>query len=308
MSVPSFLPESPDAMRRSVAKVVCTRQIEIVSEGKTVAAIREITPDTTFYIVKENADSSTEVHLTLLGCWINKLTFFPSCNGRIMSVNPFAEDCEKLATLNADTLVNRTINHLDEMATKYKRRKAELDYYLKTHSVKDEGYTFIAEYAEEYADLRSKAEKQLELLYKLKNMKNLRLNERTSYALLYSANGKTTITIPCTIVNEDKSGRAQQTVTLQTRNKFMPKEANAVYTSKFFRISPERDDTINAATVFGLYSPGAAKPALRKISTFRGVMKDSCRHDIPQLLLPDGAPLFSDKGFFIGLNFNGRII
>lgn len=76
MSVPSFLPISPDAMRKSVAKVVCTRQIEIVSEGKTVAAVREITPDTTFYIVKENADSSTEVHLTLLGCWINKLTFF----------------------------------------------------------------------------------------------------------------------------------------------------------------------------------------------------------------------------------------
>ncbi len=308
ISVPSFLPENTDGMQQSVAVIEYKSQLVITSKGKVVAAVGEIMPDSTMKDVKERADKNTVKRQTSLGCWINKWSFVPSCPGLIISVSPQSEQEETLASYDADTLIDRTILRSKEMIKVYKQRKTELDYYLKTHSVKDEGYSFIAEYSEEYANLSNNLGKQLKLLMELKQMEGLHLYIRTSYSLLYSTDGKKSQSIPCTVVKGTREKYAKQIVLLQTKDRFMPKNANAVYRFNIMNVAPECNDTITIATIFGLNFWGSQKPMIQKVSTFEGIMKDSCNHNIPQLLAPNGAPVFNDKGFFIGLNFNGRII
>lgn len=306
--IPSFLPQDTDGMQQSVAIIEYKSQIVITSNGRVVAAASEVMPDSTMKDVKEKADKDTETQHRILGCWINKWSFVPSCAGLIMSVSPQSEQEENLASYNTDTIIGRTILRSEEMIKIYKQRKRELDYYLKTHSVKDESYSTIAEYSEEYANLSKNLEKQLKLLQKLKQMNGMNMNVHTSYSLLYSTDGKKSQNIPCTVVKDSKGKYAKQIVMLQTKDGFMPPKANAIYRFSTISVAPERKDTITIATLFGLDYNGTEKPALRKVSTFKGIMKDSCNHDIPQLLAPNGAPAFNSKGFFIGLNFNGRII
>lgn len=307
VTAPSFLPEDTDSMRKSIAVIECRSQLELTINGKVVAVANEMTKDSTLATVKTKSDSCTIKKYTILGCWANRWTFLPWCSGRILSINPIAEKEDILKAFRADTLIARTIRSAEKTMETCRQRKVELDYYLNTHSVKDDGYEDIVEIAEQNTKLSKDMETQIKLLGKLKSKKGIKLRMSTTYALLYSADGKKMQSVGCDIVKNEEY-KKNGIIVLQTKDKFMTKGANPIYEFKVFNINMEKGDSITTAAIFGLDSPKAKSAALREADTFKGVMKDSCTHDIPQLLAPDGAPMFSNRGFFVGLNLKGRIV
>lgn len=310
ISLPSFLPKGQDGMAGSVVAVECREYYEITASGKIMAVCREIKNDSTLGTVKEKADSDTEQKAMVCGTWINKYSFLPSCQGRIFTVNPFFQETDMLPTANKNiyAFIEKSITQSEEALSLGDKKQKELEYYLNTHSVKDEGYNTMAAYTDENKKKNAMLEKSIEILKKLKEQKNIRVRKKCRYTLLYSEDGKKTCRILCNTMGEESKKHDKGTIILQTNGNFMPEKSNSVYSFNVFSVVPERNDSVTAAGLFGLNKRSTVKIALQKANTFRGKALAADRHDIPQLLTPDGAPVFNKNGFFIGLNHNGRIV
>ena len=189
ISVPSLLPETADGMKRSVAVVECSEQYEIIAGGKTVAFIGGIKADSTLQTVREKADSDTERKAMVCGCWMNRYSFLPYCNGRILTADPFdgETDLMPMARRNIRTVIKKTIEETEDSLETNRRRTVELDYYLDTHSVKDEGYNTMAAYADENKRRRASMEKALKILKDIKDKKGISIRRTRSYTLLMTA-------------------------------------------------------------------------------------------------------------------------
>ena len=309
ISAPSLLPESTDGMKRSVVMIECRERYEITVDGKTVAYFNDLKEDTTLDFVKDKADSDTEHKVMVCGCWINHLSFIPSCRGRIYTVNPFYGEKDLLAIGNAniDTVIGKTISRAEEMLKTHKMRCDELDYYLNTHSVKDEGYNTMAAYADENRRRKESLDKGLNILKGIRGKKNIRLTKKRSYVLLYSEDGKSVGRIMCHPLDDESRNVAKSTIILQTQDHFMPEGVNSVYRFDVFCLIPEKGDSITAAGIFGLNAMSTQAKALQKANVFKGRTTSLDTHDIPPLLAPEGSPLFNRNGFFIGITCKGGI-
>lgn len=310
VSVPSLLPENAEGMKRSVAAVECREQYEIRSGGKTVAYFNDISLDSTLTAVKEKGDSDTERKAMVCGCWINRLSFLPSCRGRIFTVNPFCDGKGRIVITdkNIGEILDKTIRKIEEKLKECRKKKGELDYYLKTHSVKDEGYNTIAKYADENMETKKNLESSLQILKVAKGQKNIEVAKKLSYTLIYSPDGKSVRRVVCHDLPKESDGLPKGGRIIQTHDNFMPEGANGVYRFDVFSTVPEKGDTIAAAGMFGIVAGSAQDMVMQGANVFKGTAMSAKAHDIPQLLAPDGAPLFNRHGFFIGINRKGSIV
>lgn len=309
ISLPSALPESNKGMEESVALIECREQYEITRGGKVVAVCSGIDSDSTLCMVKEKADSDTEQKALVCGAWINRYSFMPSCGGRIFTVNPFYGKGDMVALANKciGEVLQKTTERMQETLKMDKTKQTELDYYLDTHNVSDEGYNTMAEYAEENKRRRNTLERSIELLEKLGDGKGVRVRKRTFYALLYPNGGKKMARMTCCIDPKESKRHDRGTVVLRTTDGFMPESCNSVYPFCLIDMSPERGDSVQVAAVFGLSLRNDVNKTAVKPNVFRGVATSKASHDIPELLAPDGSPVFSSKGFFVGISYKGRI-
>lgn len=310
ITIPSLLPENNDSMKESVALIECREYYEIMVNGKCVAVCNDIKKDSTLDLIKEKADSDTERRALVCGCWINKYSFMPSCHGRIITVNPFYSEPDLLPMVNSNIkrIIEKTVNDSEKMLKADKKKQDELEYYLNTHSVKDEGYNTMATYTEENKKKKQSLEKGIEILNSLKKEDNIKIRKKIRYTLLYPGNDKKVCRIMCEALAEESKSHDKGTVILQTSENFMPEKHNSVYTFKVFCLIPEKGDSITVAGIFGMNAKSSATTTLQQTNTFKGVTTSLETHNIPQLLAPDGAPLFNRNGYFIGINNKGRIV
>ena len=306
---PSIHPESYDGMKRSVVMIECREYYEIVCNGKVIAYCDDIKSDSTLNIVKTEADSDTERKAMVCGCWINKFSFIPSCHGRILTANPFSNNDNLLSMANNDpeNIIEKTIAKHEEMFAADKKREAELNYYLDTHNVKDDGYNTIAAYAEENKRKKESLLNSIDILKSLQKEKKIKIRKRNKYALLYPTTTRKTGRVFCHLLAEESEDAPKGTIVLQTENEFMPEDANSLYTFKVFCLIPEKGDSITIAGIFGLTEKSTSNAALQKPNVFKGATISTERHDTPPLLAPNGAPIFNRNGFFIGINNKGGI-
>lgn len=310
ISVPSLLPETADGMKRSVAVVECSEQYEIIAGGKTVAFIGGIKADSTLQTVREKADSDTERKAMVCGCWMNRYSFLPYCNGRILTADPFdgETDLMPMARRNIRTVIKKTIEETEDSLETNRRRTVELDYYLDTHSVKDEGYNTMAAYADENKRRRASMEKALKILESIKDKKGISIRRTRNYTLLYADDGRKIRRAGCRLMESETQKLQKGALMLQTEDGFMPEAAGSIYRFDVFCLIPEKGDSITAAGIFGLNAASQPGKAVQPASLFKGRTTSLSTHDIPPLLAPEGAPLFNRNGFFIGINHKGGII
>ena len=309
--LPSLLPANYDRMKRSVTLIECREYYEITQGNKVIAVCNDIENDTTLNIVKEEVDSDTERKAMVCGCWINKWAFIPSCGGRIFTVDPFYGERDILAAANANIgeTIEKTLQKAKRTAEKEKKRQDELDYYLNTHSVKDEGYNTMADYAENNKKDRNRLEKGIEILEKIKDIKGIRIRKNRYYTLLYpTAKGKAG-KISCKRLADETKKMPRGTMMLMTEDGFISDDAYCIYPIKrIFVLIPEKGDSITVAGIFGLNNGCSEKAAAQEPNVFKGRTTSLETHDIPELLAPEGAPLFNRNGFFIGINHEGGIM
>lgn len=306
--LPTLLPMSEEDMKASVAAVECRAHYEIRQGGKTIAAASDINEDTTLTDVKEKPDSDTERMAMTSGCWTDRHALLPSCRGMIAIAEPFAGKQELHTYISSHLMeaIDNTINKTEARLKKNKQRETELSYYLSTHNVKDEGYTNIAAYDNASKEERKKMERSIALLKKLKEGKKLSITFAESYTALI-ADGKRCKRIACHPVAAEGEKTSAGCRLIETHDKKTPDQARPAHRLPFFRPSAEKGDSVTAAARFGMNPKSGSAKALQKANTIRGAMLGGNKHDIPQLLAPDGSPIYSGSGHFIGLSRKGGI-
>lgn len=309
--LPSLLPANYDRMKRSVTLIECREYYEITQGDKVLAVCNDIGNDTTLGIVKERVDSDTERKAMVCGCWINRWAFVSSCGGRILTVDPFYGEKDMLSAVNDNIgeTIEKTLLKARKTADREKKRQDELDYYLNTHSVKDEGYNTMADYAESNKKDMNRLEKGIEILDRIKNKKGIMIRKNRYYTLLYpTAKGKAG-KISCKKLVDETKEMPKGTMMLITENGFVSDDAYCVYPIKrIFCLIPEKGDSITVAGIFGLNNGCSEKAAEQEPNVFKGRTTSLKTHDIPELLAPEGAPLFNRNGFFIGISHEGGIM
>ncbi len=309
-AMPSILPESYDNMKRSVAMIECKEYYEITSNGKVVAYCNGINADTTLNIVSSKKGIAIERKAMVCGCWINKYSFISSCRGRILATNPFTKAYDPLSTVNNNIkdVIAKTITKLEKAVANNNHREEELNYYLNTHNVKDEGYNTIAEYAETNKNGKENHYNSIKILQSLQQKGDIKIRRNTSYTLIYRATNNKTSRVSCAPLLAETSKAPKGTIVLQTQNEFMPYDAVSIYRFDIFNLAPESGDSITIAAIFGLTEKSTEDAVHQKPNIFKGVALSPNKHDIPSLLAPEGAPIFNSRGFFIGINSRGGIV
>lgn len=112
---------------------------------------------------------------TAVGYFARSWALLPTCQGRICAnidsrawQNPYAH-------ANVAQLMKKKMESLDSIYKESKWKVSELNYYLRSHSVTDEGYATISQYAEKETRLRDSAQKMLDSLKHFQKDKKLHI-------------------------------------------------------------------------------------------------------------------------------------
>lgn len=302
----SFLPYSISRMGKSTAIIEYTSYYTIDNNGKHIIWFKTLTDSLLPEDMALAADTSTTNKSYITGCWINRYPFFPSCKGRILSIYPDSASYEKTTTANKSlaSIIGKKINKIEERIQLLDKQAEEIEYYLSVHNVSDEGYNTIAAYSANVKTQKEKEEKLLSTMKSLIGQKGLSVHLNEKYTLLYIDTSGTTQRKTC-LRKTKVSGKPF--ILLQTEDKKMPDNTTALYLHKWFIPNADAEDIVISAAHFGSTQQGFSMKA-SSAKTFQGKIKSDYKHDIPPLLAPDGSPIFSKSGFFMGISYKGNII
>ena len=267
------LPANEDDMRASVCLVEGQSKLCVVVGGDTIA----VTTD--------------PVHGQ--GAWVNQHWWWPSCSGRVLTTQQGNDLTDHGPWLIADSLPHLIATQTDSLSALLQRKdteRKELQYYLRCHGVQDEGYQRIAKYANEQAHETDSLAAILKALKAHQPFKKAHLVRVGHYSvawydgdgMLRRAQCEPTVT---------PIGQLGAPIILQTTDHSKPWKAYAVrhtplnftLSRKIFTVKVSDADTIHHTLIVrGNYAAGR-------------------HHDFPRLFAPDGSPVFTSHGKFMGV-------
>lgn len=315
-------PATEDDIRRSACYVEGTSSLCLVAGGDTVV----LTADT----------------LSQEGVWVNRHWWWPSCNGRVLTVltahTPLLHGLALRGAYlaNDDSLRRYAAIGTDSLARLLDRKEIEgkeLQYYLRSHGVIDEGYTQIAAYAAgqatETATLRQRVSALRAMLHadsarwvspgnaaagnnavkadnnarkdrKAARSKapKMRLIRRIDCRVSWYDSSDSLTTVGCRPLTVKPTGKAV-TVIIHTLRSTKPWGTYAVRNVPW---GAPRHRKIITVTL-----NRSATPADTTMKTGATVILATGRfdrgrgHDLPRLFAADGAPVFTLHGRFIGI-------
>ena len=229
---------------------------------------------------------------------------------------------------NEDT-ISQIIRQLEKSISQHKRTGDELQYYLLVHNVNDEGFHTMAEYAEQMKLQLAEEQRLYKALTQVTDQRRISINTVSTYRILlpqqpYTANDSAAIpftSIACTQLPVKK----QPFIVLQTADKKTPRDACPLYLHQWLTPSPQQGRAVVAAAIAGttLYNKHpmltaastqgsqTAQPAAAmqpRSGIFQGTITHAGQHDIPALLAPNAAPVFSADGRLMGINYHHHIV
>lgn len=227
------------------------------------------------------------------GVWINRHWWWPSCDGRVLTVGPSSNVKPMSLPVICDSL--SSLLHRKETERK------ELRYYLRSHGIIDEGYTQIAAYATRQGKMTDSLRRKLTVLEKTRAQDSARKKSRAkeisfalkgNYVVSWYNGDNEPHRVECEPVVSQLTGKAAPLI-LHTRRSFKPWGVYAVRNVPWgaaqhrkvvtVRIIPtDRKSPYHSVIVTGNYWQGHD-------------------HDIPELFAKEGAPVFTKHGRFIGI-------
>ncbi len=274
-----LLPASESNMRASVCFVDGRSNLCLVTDHDTLIIV------------------SDTVHTQ--GVWVNKRWWWPSCNGRVLTIQQGRSYTDQGAWLVADSLPQLIANQIDSLGALLQRKtteRHELQYYLRCHGVQDEGYQRIARYAIEQARETDSLAAIYKALKAHQPKKKARLIRVGHYQVAWADGDGQVQRAACEPI-VTPIGQLGRSMTLRTLDHAKPWAAYAVSntplasapTKKIFAVKLcATDTTLTTLLVPGRYTKGVS-------------------YDIPPLLAPNGCPVFSSHGRFMGVISNNKV-
>lgn len=228
------------------------------------------------------------------GVWINRHWWWPSCDGRVLTVGPTS----KVEPMDISAICDSLSSLLHRKETERK----ELTYYLRSHGVIDEGYTQIAAYAARQNRVTDSLKRRLTVLQKIgaidstgkkpKRAKKVQFALRGNYRVSWYNGNNELHSVACEPVASQLTDKATPLI-LHTQRSFKPWGVYAVRNVPWGAaqhrkivtvriIRSERKAPYHSIIVTGNYWQGHD-------------------HDIPELFAKEGAPVFTQHGRFIGI-------
>ena len=154
------------------------------------------------------------------GCFVNSFPCVPSCKGKILVSMDSTIWNNKYAHVDPTALLEEKTDSLDSVYKDSQWKVHELNYYLRSHSVVDEGYNMISQYAQKETNLFHSSKKMLDSLHHFKG-KDMKIVHKQKFVAFYqvpvkSANGKISKKTICQTINliKDEEGtNAKKVVT-----------------------------------------------------------------------------------------------
>ena len=292
----SLWPSSARQMKRSVAIVACQSWYEMVCKGKTVLYFSDIAADTA--LVRPSLQQDSCVRTTYsTGVWMNRYAFIPSCRGRMITVMAKPDEINRQ---DARKLIEKEKERNEKRIRQLRAQLKELNYYLRIHNVHDEGYNTVAAYAYEKEAEKAYCMRLARLFDTVRQADRPQLIRKAVYTAYYRLpNGK------CQQVRMREVGSSKQcqTVLLQTVGRKTP--TGLAPFSIFFANGKSH----GAALAVGYGGLGVKELASSdaSCSIIPTTLHDN-RHDLPAVLGGDGSPIFSKRGYFIGITKGNEVI
>lgn len=298
---------SRNEMSRCLAMVEDRNCYAITVNGKELAYFSALKSDTSFSDLSLQRSQSLKTQY-FPAFWISSHPMIVSSNGMLLSPASNNDSILTVSERNKSRMLEKTIKVLTKMLLDYSSESSELKYYLDIHGVSDEGFDMISHYAEHVKTKRDSVKHLLSVLNNIKSSSEIKIKSLSSYSVSYIDNKAKTRVRHCKVL----SAKCQKGFrVLQITDKKTPKDAVALSTLRFF--SPHAD---SSSTLFSVVYEGLGYGCLnssqlkvdvvpvRLVSQLSG----KSAHDIPSTMLPDGSPVFSDKGNFIGVAYHGYIL
>lgn len=237
--------------------------------------------------------ASSPVHQQ--GVWINKHWWWPSCDGRVLTIQQGTAYTDSGAWLCADSLPHLIAVETDSLGSLVQRKiteRKELQYYLRCHGVQDEGYQRIAE----YAGKQSAETDSLAAIYKkLKEyipQKKMRLVRVGFFEVSWYDQDGNLQRVGCkpTVM---QVGQLGEPVIIHTLRHTKPWGTYAVRHVPWPETAHKHVIAVRLSPTDSLVE--------RHALLVNGTYTRQHRHDIPRLLAADGSPVFTFHGRFIGV-------
>lgn len=285
-----------DAQAATVLVVAQTRG-ELCLDGKPMVYFSNVVGDSV--LSDATADDSLATHTrNTMGCWVNEISTWPSCEGRIVTIDTIVG---KQLHSDVNRVVRATKRLIGQRIQTLNHDLSELRYYLRVHGVQDEGYHDIAQLTEERSLSLSRDKRTLALLDSIGNTGGrLSLRLVTTYSVRQLAVGTDTATLTCHFVSADT---LQQLVLLRTDSAETPHGAKPVVLPPW---TDEADGEVLALSLGGI-GAGLTTDAADTLVIVGGEMT-AIEHDFPRLLVADGSPVFTPSGHFVGIVRGRKIV
>ena len=287
-------PAPEHRMRRSAAVVKCEVYYEIRQASKPIAYFRSA-QDSLLCALSLTADSAKATTWSA-GLWMDRFAIVTSCHGRLATV---VTDTTRAAKVPVRELLQAQLPRLRQELKGLQHERRELAYYLRVHSVSDQGYGMVAAYS---AKVSSRMETVRELISRVKALgkgAELKVVKHRTFTVYYRnlENKLRTQTLRQRAISDD--GRL---ILLQTGNLITPLGAEAV------RMTPwqPRADSALAVGFGGLSVPSFARADGKPIIV--PVASKDLRLTAPAILVPDGSGIYTQRGRFIGMSLGREII
>ncbi len=231
------------------------------------------------------------------GVWVERHWWWPSQGGRVLTVqltDTTAQYAEKATADSKDwtAWLQAVQSSLDNVAEQKAEERRELEYYLRSHGVQDEGYTRIAEYAYQTDSLVDSL-KRMKARYAAFGLPGqARWVCRYGVAVTWWDEDGQRQTTPCApLVTAPATQPA--TMILQTALHKRPKGAYGVRHQYWGKDNP---DVVYTATVVP-----ADSTLPRRVLVAKGKRTKDGKLSIPEIFARKGAAMFSGGGKFLGV-------
>lgn len=308
-----FLPVRRDVCRRSVAWVEC----------HTCYYLAAPCIDTLYFNQYDNEDSSflnmslsprpSEETFRANGFWYQPFLWL---NGGRLFTSAVVVPHDSLLLMfskNPTAFMKRQLQQCKLQVSRLEHEENEYQYYMRTHSVQDEGYTLIAQY---YSRLKMYHDTLIRISHKLESYSqlasaSLRLQRWSRYSIRSMADsGLQTLSVNARLLGMDS---AYGVALLQTDNEKLPKGA-AVITGNLFDVLRlfYNHRPIRSATLVGFNRPAdfALVDSIEPdyiLGQLTSKDKNVVSH-FPALSAIDGAPVFLSNGHLWGMFTSKRMI
>ena len=292
-----LMPFSYTEMKNSVVSVEHRYYYTLDSRDSTLFYFDGISADSLFVNLSEDKH---EVIRHSLGCWVNETPLIPSCKGRIAT---FKEHCDSSVFVedNFRTYIANEQSRLENNLAGYEHAEKELRYYFDTHARADEGYSKVKRYREELESKIEQTEKMIEKLNEASQLSKLYVNRHDSYYIEYKDVKSSTVRKVCT-----PTASLYDNMLLQTCDSITPKGVNTVAT---WHLCPFDIKEINDTVfIIGRTFVNENDSVRRDIEFIPEHLAGSSLTSSPRLNIPEGAPVFTRSGIFIGITSGDTII